>query len=265
MSLREPLAPGAWDPARHPLDTDEHEGGWLPTARQLFDALILRMGRAIGPDPAGVPFHRGLHTSMRQGLGLLTLLGLIIGLPALLVGLFTALPFTDYLPFRWAPTTPRLEYIIARAGYLSGIGDLSGGPFPMEPLPRTTANLLALGTWLSLPVRLITLWLVGGLPVMIVARMLGAHFTLTRFYAATAYAFLPFLLLLLAPFSSIGAAVVIVAFIWFAVAYALALHEAMGTDWGHSVVVLLATVLAFVLLLGIPAAIGWFLYRFSVY
>lgn len=251
MSLHETSAPPNWDPARHPLDSDEEEGGWLPTGRQLLDVLVLRMERAIGPDPAGVPFHRGLHTSMRQGLGLIVLIGLLIGLPALVVGLFTGLPFTEYLPFRWLTSFPRFGFWVDRASALSGISLHALSPLATadyQALPRSTTTLLAIGTWLTLPVRLMTLWLVGGLPVMVVARMLGSHCTLPRFYSATAFAFLPFVLLLLAPFPAIGAAVTIVALLWFALVYALAVHVAMGTDWGHTLVVLLAVVFAIAIL-----------------
>lgn len=254
MSMQEESAPPTWDPARHPLDSDEEEGGWLPTGRQMFDVLVLRMERAIGPDPAGVPFHRGLHTSMRQGLGLITLVGLLIGLPALFVGLFTGLPFPEYLPFRWLSSFPVFGYWVDRAGALSGVSlnalnHLSTADY--QALPSITTSLLAIGTWISLPVRLITLWLVGGLPVMVVARMLGSHCTLPRFYSATAFAFLPFVLLLLASIPAIGAAVTIVALLWFALVYALAVHVAMGTDWGHTVVVLLAVVFAITILVAI--------------
>lgn len=223
----------------HPLDTAEEDGGWLPTFEQMRMAALQQIDLAVGPDAAGVPFHRGLHSSMRQGFGL-------VGVVALLATL--AVTIASWLGFGASTIVAPL---VGVGGMLTGnwgrVAEVALFGLDETALENSVAGapwLWALGAWLGAPMRFWTIWLVGGLLVFVVARMIGARNTLPRFLAATGYAFLPLLLLVLLPVPVVGAIALVVALILFILAYAQGVQVATQMEWGH---VLIA--------MGLPVAI----------
>ncbi len=120
--------------------------------------------------------------------------------------------------------------------------------------------LWALGAWLGAPMRFWTIWLVGGLLVFMVARMIGARNTLPRFFAATGYAFLPLLLLVLLPVPIVGAVALVVALILFVLAYAQGVQVATQMEWGHVLIAMgLPIALLAILFVVFPALVLLFL------
>ncbi len=225
-----------------------NSGGWLPTQRQLLDAAQFKLAAAIGPEPEWPFFLRGLHSSMRQAMGLILLILLVAGLPLLVVtwmGLAErhstlALLQAEQAALRMVPLVPAAlgDELQAAAGLLSALT-------PTAP-PQTAAGLSALSAWLALPLRALTFWLAYGVLVLGVAKALGAGATLPRFYAATGYPFLFLLTLLLYPIPVVGPWLALVGVALALVAYVIAISVATGLDrWRALICMLLpAAVLA---------------------
>lgn len=230
-----------WTPI-HPLDTAEEDGGWLPTADQLRMAILQQMDLAIGPDAAGVPFHRGLHSSMRQAFGLTGIVALIAALPSIAA---TWLGWGS--PSAFPPVAGVIETLAGSWVRIAELSLFGMDGATVESVVGGAPWLWALGAWLGAPVRFWTLWFVGGLLVFALARMIGARTTLPRFFAATGYAFLPLVLLALLPVSLIGAIALIVAGVLFILMYAQGVQIATNMEWGH---VLIAILLPIVLVCG---------------
>lgn len=213
-------------------------GGWLPTLHQVISALQGDLGHAIGPDPEDVPFVRGTHSSMRQGVGLIVLVGLLSGLWRLLLH-WSAIAETGALVplLRASDGLLRLQGLFAwldREGLPAAqMRELVGGLAAREPW-WLTGKLLSVGPWVNTPLRLLTWWLVYGLLVLLVAKVLGAGTTLPRFYAATAYAVLPLLLTILQPMAWLGPALTLVGWVAAVVLYARAVRVVSGLDWGRT-------------------------------
>lgn len=221
-------------------------GGWLPTLRQAADALRLNLPAAIGPDPDWPFFRRGLHSSMRQALGLIVVVTLLAGLPALIsnwVGL--AERHTTLQLLQAQGVANRLSNLAPAALVpnlaleLGKTAELVSGLTPVAS-PQVAAGLSALSAWLALPFRVLAVWLAYGLLVLVVAKALGAGTTLPRFYAATGYAVLPLLLSLLFPLPVIGPWIALVGALLAVVSYVLAVVFVTGLDrWRALIAVLL--------------------------
>lgn len=221
--MQPPLGQGAGAPSN---------GGWLPTLRQLLDAGRFRLAEAIGPEPEWPFFVRGLHSSMRQAAGLITLVMLIAGLSLLVVtwqGLAQshttlALVQARESALRMAPFVPKVlgHELQAAAALLDALA-------PTAP-PQAAAGLSALSAWLALPLRALTVWLAYGVLVLAVAKALGAGTTLPRFYAATGYAVLPLLALLLFPIPVVGPWLALLGTLPALIAYVLAVEVVTGYD-----------------------------------
>lgn len=233
---------------------------WLPARRQVADALAGRVSAAVGPDPTGVPFRHGVHTSMRQGMGLVLLVGALAALPLLVVNWIGAAQMHTVVPIarlvqwveRWLVASPLFPVADETARSLAGLQ-------PNAP-PWAAAGLSALGVWVNAPLRLLAWWIVYGLAVLVIAKLLGAGATLPRFYGATAYAALPLLLAALAPLPWVGGAFVLVAWLWAIVLYSMAVRAATGSSWGRAI---FSSLLPGVILLAVAliyggAAWGWF-------
>lgn len=237
-----------WTPV-HPLDTAEEDGGWLPAFAQMRAAALLQIELAAGPDAAGVPFHRGLHSSMRQGFGLVGVIALVAMLPMTLAVWF------------WKgvslPVAPLALLTAALAGDWSSVAQLAfAGAEGATWANRVEGApwLWALGAWLGAPIRFWTLWLVGGLLVFGFARLIGARNTLPRIFATTGYAFLPLLLLVFMPIPTVGMIAMIVALVLFVLAYVQGVRAATQMEWGHVLIAILApTILCNILLVFFPA------------
>lgn len=251
-------APAAPDPAML--------GGWLPSLQQISAALQFRVAQAIGPDPANVRFHPGVHTSMRQGIGVLVLVGLVAGLLDFLVNWISAARIGTALPLAqlstalsgWADSSSTL---FSNAAGAANAAQVLAGLEPKAPA-WIAAGLSSLGAWISLPLQLMTVWIGYGLFVLLVARLLGATPTITlqRFYAATSYAFLPLVLTMLAPLACVGPIAGLAAWLWSFLLYVATVRFAAEVDTGKAVIAVLAPgavfLLAWLLLLVLGFTIG---------
>jgi hypothetical protein len=242
-------------------------GNWLPQIEQVRVALQLRIDEVIGVTGDEAENEADLATtSMRQGLGLVVALGLIAG----------ALPFlVNWIQAARAGTTVQLLRLARSVGEQSEAwGAL---PLPLEVwsntartiagldprLPGWLAALLsALGEWINWPLGWLTLWLVYGLGVLAVSKLLGAPVTLQRFYAATAYPFTPLLLTALSPIPCLGALATLIGFIWLVVMYVHAVYVVTGLDMGRAILSVLLPA-ALVALLGL-VVFGATLFSFVV-
>ena len=228
--------------------------GWLPTGPQMKDALQFRLDAALGvPDRPDIEEASGISTSMRQGLGLIVLTALLAGLLPFLVNWTIAARAGTVLPLAQ----------LARAAEAQTADMESGGPLQTWPETAATlagleprlpgplaAGLSAFGVWLNGPLNWLTLWIVYGLAVLLVSKLLGATTTLQHFYAATSYAYLPLLLLGLRPIPCLGTIASLIAVVWALVLYVQAVQLITRLDLGRSVLSVLLP-LAAVALVGI--------------
>ncbi len=229
---------------------------WLPTTRQLADAARLRIAAALGPDYETGTYVAGVHTSMRQAFGLIVLVGLISGLSrmiwlwALLARAATVTPLLrlDDWSARLALRFPSMDSFLL-------IRQQVGGLSPRAPA-WVAAGLNAFGAWLSLPMRLLAVWIVYGLLVLLVAKLLGAGTTLPRFYAALGYAALPGLLLIFWPLPIVGLVAAPVAAILALVAAQRAVRATTGLDGVRATMALLLPPVVALALWGLVFAIA---------
>ncbi|MEZ4863510.1 MAG: YIP1 family protein [Caldilineaceae bacterium] len=203
--------------------------GWLPAWPQVRTAVMLRVNEVAGEYEAEQAETADLRTtSMRQGIGLVFVAGLVGGLLPFLVNwvtaarMGTALPLAQlarYAEQQGATTTssPWLQVWTDSARTLAGLTPILPG--------WLAAGLSALGAWVNTPLQWLTVWLVYGLGVLLVAKLLGAGATLQRFYAATSYAFVPLMLLTLRPIPYLGPLALLVGVLWAIALYAHAVHS----------------------------------------
>ncbi len=209
---------------------------WLPTPQQMSDAAQLR------PNPFGA-------ITMRQGMGMILFLGLVAGI----------IPFFGdwILGLRAGSAVP-----LARLGEMGAWLELRLGsePFPVpllgdlrpwatlfQTLPQMEtglpgwlgATLSALGLWVQRPLDWMGLWIVYGALVMVLNKALGATNTLQRFYAATAFAFVPLLFTGLAPIPCVGQPLSWLARLWAVAVYLQANRQVTGFSWSRAAVAVL--------------------------
>ena len=121
-----------------------------------------------------------------------------------------------------------------------------------------------MGGWINWPLSWLNIWIVYGLAVLLLAKLLGAKTTLQQFYTLTSFAFLPLVLTGLGFIPCLGIVVNIVALLWAAAIYVVAVRAATGLNTGltimcallpGAVVALLAVALAFTVAAGLAAAL----------
>jgi len=212
---------------------------WLPQRAQVVSAVQLQIDEVIGATGREDENEANERTtSMRQGIGLVFVLGLAAGILPFLVNWFNATRAGTALPLlRFAQQGQRFGATGAEA------------PFPFDlwiETARTVAGLeprlpgwlaaffSALGAWINQPLNWLALWLVYGLGILVVSHILGGRTTLQRFYAATAYAFTPLLLTVLSPIPCIGALAAFIAVIWMIVLYTHAVQVVTELDLGRA-------------------------------
>ena len=246
--------------------------GWLPPFQQMIDVLQFRLDAVMGamrdqhtalvitsidepemtePEMTSVKLDNSATpalataqstataTSMRQGMGLVVAMALIAGLLPFLVNWVIAGRTGTALP---------LVQIARTMDARPGASDST--PLPMQAWEETAktivglpprlpgwlaAGLSALGVWVNQPLNWLTYWLVYGLGILLVSKLLGATTTLQRFYAATSYAYLPLLLTILQPIPYLGALLTFVAVIWTIVLYVRIVQLLTGLNIGRSV------------------------------
>lgn len=211
---------------------------WLPRQEQLISALQLRIDEALNPTEN----HPG--ATMRQGLGLVVVSALLAGTLPFVVNWVVAARMGTALPLARAA-----EEFQRRADQLRST------PLPFQVWAETansiagmsprlpgwiTSGLSALGQWLNMPLNWLTIWVVYGLAVLVIAKLLGASTTLPRFYAATAYGFAPLTLTLFSPIPCLGWLATVVAGVWALLVYIHAIQVTTALSLGKA---LLATIL----------------------
>lgn len=214
---------------------------WLPQPEQVRMALQLRINEVVGTTADEQENEADLATtSMRQGIGLIVALGLAAGALPFLVNWISAARIGTSLPLLrlaqqmdrqsagWRSLPWPFEVWVETTGAIAGL----------DPrLPGWLAALLsALGEWVNWPLSWLTIWLVYGLGILAVSKLLGATgVTLQRFYAATAYAYTPLLLTALTPIPCVGALAGFVAVAWMGVMYIHAVYVVTRLDIGRAI------------------------------
>lgn len=233
---------------------------WLPDFNQMWNAARLNLADAFDP------FERGRITvSMRQGIGVIVVLGLLAGVPTLLANLWLGLSMGTAVPLAAAaaslaelaagyPANPVANEVAYTAGLLAGI----------EPrMPGLLAALLsALGLWLNWPLGWLANWIVYGAVVAGLARLMGAPNNLQTFFAATSFTAVPLVLTGLSPIPFIGPLAGIVGILWAFVLYYQAVRRVTGLDATRtllSVVLPGVVVAAIPMLLALAAMVLWVL------
>ncbi len=233
---------------------------WLPGPQQVLNALYIKLDMDESPDvrqfdtPYETPRAATLATSMRQGIGLIVVMALVAGLLALLVNWAVASRYGVVLPLAnvtraiEANATPdTLNYATAEA-----LRDINGLE---EGVATGWATLFsALGNWVEWPLNWLMIWLGFGALVLLVANLLGAGTRLQPFYAATSYAAVPLILLLLWPLPVIGAFAAVIAVLWSGAVYTQATKLVTGLDGKRALVAVLLPVGLGIVLAGIVFA-----------
>jgi hypothetical protein len=243
-------------------ETDSYSllGEWLPSVAQMENALRLRFDQAPDPDELDprIPRDSILYASMRQGMGMIVVAGMVAGL----------------IPFLWnwisagriGTAVPLAEIQGALQG-LPGLANLAQEPLVAETLQNVAglppaflpgwmaSGLSAFGIWINTPLQWLLWWIVYGLAVLLIAKMLGAPTTLQQFYTLTSFGFLPLVLTGLGPIQCVGAIATVLALLWAFVVYAAAVRSATRLSLGLSV---LCTILpaATLLLLAIALTVA---------
>ncbi len=201
---------------------------WLPDLSQMWNAARLNVADALDPFERG-----GVTVSMRQGIGLIVVLGLLAGLIPFVGNLWLGSSMGAAVPLATAAsaiaqlaaeytTNDAATYVAANAGVLAGI----------EPrMPGFLAALLSsLGLWLNVPLGWLSSWIVYGAIVAGLARLMGANNNLQVFFAATSFTAVPMLLTGLAPIPVLGPIAVVAAWIWAALLYYRAVRQVTQLD-----------------------------------
>lgn len=232
---------------------------WLPDRQQMQNAARLQVADAVDGDAltrqelAGRP-----ATTMQQALGMVVILALVAGaLPFLINWIMAARVGTAAPLLDLANALDRESAIrFGAADPLAVVADTARIVAGLETrLPAWLAALLtALGSWISWPMRWLQLWIVYGLGVLTVAKLLGATTTLQRFYAATGYAALPLLLLALTPIPCLGTLAGLVAIAWSLLIFAQAVQYVTGLQTVHLIVAILLPLAAAAMVAVLTAA-----------
>lgn len=210
---------------------------WMPSLDQLGAAARLQVKDAVDP------WERDTVTvTMRQGLGMIVLLGLVAGIVPLIANLWLAVPLQTSVPLAQAGNNAA-QMTAAYGGNLpiGIIGSAVQTAAGLEPrMPGFLAALLsALGLWINTPLTWLAWWIVYGTVVFAAARLMGAANTLQAFFAATSFAAVPLLLTGLAPIPWIG---VLLAFAGTVLAFAVyfqAMHIVTRLDAGRTALCML--------------------------
>lgn len=205
---------------------------WVPPVEQMGAAARLNVADAVDPWERGV-----VTVTMRQGIGMIVLLALVAGIIPLIANLWLGLSMQTAVPLAQAANnvTP-LMTAYPPDSPITIIGTAVQTVAGLPPrMPGVLAALLsALGMWINTPLSWLTYWIVYGLFVFGIARLMGASNTLQAFYAATAFTAVPLLLTGLAPIPVIGPLLAIVAVVLAFAVYYKAVRYATKLDGGRT-------------------------------
>lgn len=242
--------------------------GWLPSRDQMSQGAQAQFDRPLSPiggEAASTPW----HSSMRQGLGMVVAAALVAGTLPVFIAWIQATRLGTVVPLvnlaTLAELNPRTAAWLGQFGSLFAPFQTLAGQEPAFFPGWLAALLSALGVWINWPLRWLTWWIVYGLGVMVGAKLLGATTTLPRFYALTAYAALPLVLLALGPIPCLGPIINLVALVWTVVVYVAATRAVTGFSLARALAcVLLPAAAALLLGLLLMTATAVTLLRFSL-
>ncbi len=227
-------------PGRAPREEWTQRRYWLPSFDQMWNAARLNLADALDP------FERGSITvSMRQGLGMIVVLGLVAGTLQLLTNLWLGLSMGAAVPLAVAASS-LADFAAGYApnatlGELSNTASLMAGIEPRMP-GFLAALLSALGLWLNWPLGWLSNWIVYGALTAGLARLLGATSHLQTFFAATSFTAVPLLLTGLTPLPFIGPIAVVAGVVWGFALYYQAFRRVTGLDAARTLLSLLLPV-----------------------
>jgi hypothetical protein len=227
---------------------------WVPTEDQIGAAARLNIADAVDP------WERGAVTvTMRQGLGMIVVLGLVAGLIPFIANLWLGLSMQTAVPLAQAANS--VAPLTAAYPPDSPISILSTMVQTIAGLPPRMPGILAailsaFGLWISTPLNWLTAWIVYGLFVFGLARLMGAANTLQAFYAATAFAAVPLVLTGLAPIPWIGPLLAIAALVLALVVYYKAMRYVTRLDGGRTLLCMLLPLAVGVVLPLLAALVG---------
>jgi hypothetical protein len=216
---------------------------WLPTLEQIRNAARLHIAWPTPDDDSSlVEPDSVMLTGMRQAIGLIVVTAIVAGFIPFCINWWTAARVGTVVPLAAAAqrigesqTPAALPAPILR----TAVEAMAGLPPALFP-GWLAAGLSALGLWISQPLNWLAIWLVYGLGVLVVLKLLGAPTTLQHFYGVTGYAALPLILTALAPIPYLGALFTLVAYIWALTLYIQVLRVETGLDaWRVILAVLL--------------------------
>lgn len=219
---------------------------WLPAFDQAIAALRLAPADALDPAERGA-----VTVTMRQGLGLVVVLGLAAGVIPFIANLWLAISYGTSVPLAQA----------AR-----GVAELTGGYpafLPLDIVGHTVQSLAgiqpampgllaamfsALGLWLNWPLDWVANWIVYGAAVFVVARILGSRGMLPSLFAATSFTAVPMVLTGLQPIPILGPLAAVAGLVWGALVYFRSLRYASGLDTARTLLAMLLPVAALLFL-----------------
>lgn len=234
---------------------------WLPSLEQMLAAARLQVKDAVDP------FERGAVTvTMRQGLGMIALLGLIAGIIPLIANLWLALPLQTSVPLAQAGSNAAQMTGAYDAGSpLAIIGNTLQTMTGLPPqMPGVFAALLsALGIWINTPLTWLAWWIVYGALVFAAARLMGASNTLQAFFAATSFGAVPLLLTGLAPIPWIGPLLAFAGAVLAFAVYYLAMQLVTKLDAGRTALCMLLPLAVGIVLPLVALGVGVFASLFA--
>jgi hypothetical protein len=233
---------------------------WLPSFEQMAAAARLQIMDAVDP------FERGAVTvTMRQGLGMIAVLGLIAGIIPLIANLWLALPLQTSVPLAQAGSNA--AQMAAAYDPNSPLGIIGSTVQTMTGLPPRipgvfAALLSALGMWINTPLTWLAWWIVYGTLVFAAARLMGASNTLQTFFAATSFAAVPLLLTGFAPIPWIGPLLFLAGDVLAAAVYYLAMQLVTRLDAGRTALCMLLPLAVGIVLPLVALGVGLFVSLF---
>ncbi|MFZ1770235.1 MAG: hypothetical protein WAU00_13610 [Caldilinea sp.] len=215
-------------PGRAPREEWTQRRHWAPGFGQMWNAARLNLPDALDP------FERGVVTvSMRQGIGMIVVLGLLAGVLPWLANLWLGLSMGTAAPLAAAAAS----LTNFAAGYTSNatvtqVSDAARLMAGIEPrMPGFLAALLSsLGLWLNWPLSWLSNWIVYGAIVAGLARLMGGNVVLQTLFAATSFTAVPLLLTGLAPLPFIGPLALVASLVWAIALYYLAVRQVTQLD-----------------------------------
>lgn len=238
-----------------PSRTEAMLQNWLPQREQAINALQLQFEPwAEEEDLDQYPPDSVWFTSMRQGLGLIVVAGLVAGFLPFLVNWYLAARVGVVVPLSEivrAADEMTLEFSFwGSSGGLLALQTAAGLPPAVFP-GWLAAGLSALGLWINWPLNWVTIWLVYGAGVALVAHWLGSPVTMQRFYSLTSYAALPLLLTGLSVIPCLGFLVSLFGIIYAFAVYVFGVRAATGLSPARAIVATLAPLALLITISGV--------------